>query len=248
MEEGKYIYCIIKGREGRNFGSVGIGGGGDVVSTIGYEDLSAVISNFPMGKYVVSKENLIAHEKVIEKVMEDYTVLPTRFCTVASSAEEVRGFLRKRYSELKGLLKDMDNKIELGVKAFWKNMKVIFQEIVDEDKKIKSLKERIAKKSFKESYTERINLGKMVKTALEEKKDKEGQRIINVLKRISYDFRINETRGDEMIVNTLFLVDRAREKEFDDKMNELNAKHSERMRFKYVGPTPPYNFVNLSLK
>lgn len=248
VEEGKYIYCIIEGREGRNFGPMGIDGQGDVVTTIGYGDLSAVISNLSMGKYLVSKESLITHERVIEKVMKDYTVLPMRFCTVASSVEEVRGLLRKRCLELKGLLKDMDNKIELGVKAFWKDIKFIFQEIVDEDQKIKFLKEKITKKSFKESYTERIKLGKIVNTALEVKRDKEAQRIMSVLKRISYDFRINETHGDDIIVNAVFLVDRTREKEFDNQMSELDNKYGKRIRFKYIGPTPPYNFVNLSLK
>jgi len=33
----------------------------------------------------------------------------------------------------------MDNKIELGVKVFWKEMKVIFQELADEDQKNKNL-------------------------------------------------------------------------------------------------------------
>jgi hypothetical protein len=142
----------------------------------------------------------------------------------------------------------MDNKIELGVKTFWKDMKFIFKEITDEDKKIKSLKERIAKKSFKESYAERISLGKMVKASLEAKKDKEGQRIINVLKRISYDFHLKKTQGDEIIINAVFLVDRTREREFDNQMSELDNEYGERIRFKYIGPTPPYNFVNLSLK
>ncbi len=246
--EGKYIYCIIATNEGRNFGPIGIGGRGDIVSTIGYEDLSAVISNSPMDKYVVNKENLIAHEKVVEEVMKNYTVLPMRFCTVAGSAEEVRNLLRKRYLELKNLLKDMDNKVELGLKAFWKEMKVIFQELVDEDKKIKSLKEKIAKKSLKVSYAEGINLGKIVKTALGLKRDKEGQEIINALKRISYHFLLNETQGDEMLINAVFLVDRSREREFDNQVNELVAKYAQRVKFKYVGPTPPYNFVNLNLK
>jgi hypothetical protein len=248
VEEGKYIYCIIGTNEGRNFGAIGIGGRGDIVSTIGYEDLSAVISNSPLDKYVVNKENLIAHEKVVEEVMKNYTVLPMRFCTVASSAEEVRNLLRKRYLELKSLLKDMDNKIELGVKAFWKEMKVIFQEMVDEDHKIKSLKEKIAKKSLQESYAEGINLGKIVKTALEVKRDKEGQEIINVLKRISYNFHLHETQGDEMLINAVFLVDRAREREFDNQVQKLVSKYSPRVKFKYIGPTPPYNFVNLNLK
>ena len=246
--EGKYIYCIIGTNEGRNFGPIGIGGRGDIVSTIGYEDLSAVISNSPLDKYVVNKENLIAHEKVVEEVMKNYTVLPMRFCTVASSAEEVRNLLRKRYLELKSLLKDMDNKIELGVKAFWKEMKVIFQELVDEDKKIKSLKEKIAKKSIQESYAEGIDLGKIVKTALELKREKESQEILNVLKRISPHFQLHKTEVDEMLINAVFLVDRAREREFDNQVQELVSKYSPRVKFKYIGPTPPYNFVNLNLK
>jgi len=142
----------------------------------------------------------------------------------------------------------MDNKVELGLKAFWKEMKVIFQELVNEDKKIKSLKEKIAKKSLKVSYTEGINLGKIVKTALGLKRDKEGQEIINALKRISYHFLLNETQGDEMLINAVFLVDRSREREFDNQVNELVAKYAQRVKFKYIGPTPPYNFVNLNLK
>jgi len=247
-EEGKYIYGIIGTNEGRNFGPIGIGERGDIVSTIGYEELSAVISNSSLDKYVVNKENLIAHEKVMEEVMKNYTVLPMRFCTVASSAEEVRNLLRKRYLELKSLLKDMDNKIELGVKVFWKEMKVIFQELADEDQKIKSLKEKIAIKSIKDSYAEGIKLGKIVKTALEIKRDKEGREILNVLKRISYNFHLNETQGDEMLINAVFLVDRTREREFDNQVHELVSKYSPRVKFKYIGPTPPYNFVNLNLK
>ncbi|MFH1672502.1 MAG: GvpL/GvpF family gas vesicle protein, partial [Pseudomonadota bacterium] len=132
--EGKYIYCIIESNEGRNFGAIGIGGRGDIVSTIGYEDISAVISSTPMTKYVINRENMTTHERVIEEVMKDYTVLPVRFCTIASSAEELRSLLRKRYSELKGLLRDMDNKVEMGLKVLWKDMNQVFKEIVEDNK------------------------------------------------------------------------------------------------------------------
>jgi len=121
-KEGKYIYCIIGGNEGRNFGPIGIGKRGDIVSTIGLNDISAVISSSVVTKYVINPENLTAHEKVIEEVMKDYTVLPLRFCTIANSAEEIRTFLRRRYGEFKGMLRDMDNKVELGLKGRWTNM------------------------------------------------------------------------------------------------------------------------------
>ncbi|GFP30520.1 GvpL/GvpF family gas vesicle protein [Candidatus Hakubella thermalkaliphila] len=248
MEEGKYIYCIIGTNEGRNFGPIGIGDRGDGVYTIGYQDLSAVISNSPMTKYVVSRENMTAHEKVIEEVMKDYSVLPVRFCTVATSAEEVRNLLRKRYTEFKNLLRDMDNKTELGVRALWKNMNAIFQEIVDENKKIKQLREKIAAKPSDQTYADKIALGEMVKASLEAKKEREGREILDGLKKSSVDFRTNKIYGDNMILNAAFLVDRSREKEFDNQVDELSTKYDGRIKFKYVGPVPPFNFVNIVVK
>lgn len=55
-EEGYYVYCIIEARGTRNFGPIGVGERGDVVSTVSYADLSAVISRVPMSKYVVSTQ------------------------------------------------------------------------------------------------------------------------------------------------------------------------------------------------
>jgi len=61
-KEGKYIYCIIGTTLERNFGPIGLGGRGDEVMTIGYNDLSMVVSNHPMTKFVVNRENILAHE------------------------------------------------------------------------------------------------------------------------------------------------------------------------------------------
>ena len=244
-EEGKYIYCIIDTNGVRNFGAIGIGGRGDVVSNISYQDISAVISNYPMEKYELSKENLLAHEEVVERVMSDYTILPMRAFTIASNAEEVRDFLRKHYRELTGLLKDMDNKVELGLTAYWKDMAPIFQEIVNENRKIRTLREKIAGIAERQGFKEKINLGEMVASALKYKKEIEGEEILRSLKKSAIDFRMNDVRGDEMIINAAFLIDRGWENEFDGKVRELNSKYTQRTRFKYVGPMPPYNFVNL---
>jgi len=58
---------------------------------------------------------------------------------------------------------------------------------------------------------------------------------------------MNDVRGDEMIINAAFLIDRGWENEFDSKLSELNSIYAQRIRFKYVGPIPPYNFVNLRI-
>ncbi|MFH1293583.1 MAG: GvpL/GvpF family gas vesicle protein [Pseudomonadota bacterium] len=248
IHEGEYVYCIIEGNEGRNFGHVGIGGRGDVVSTVGYENISAVISSSPMTKYVINRENMISHEMVIEEVMKDYTVLPVRFCTIASSAEEIRSLLRKRYSEFKGLLRDMDNKVETGLKILWKDMDRIFKEIVEDNKEIKKLKNKSEGKSAKIDNTAKVVLGKAVKEALDKKKADEAWGILNKFKRTHVDVKENNLFGDSMFLNAAFLIDRSREKEFDFLVEDLVKKHEDRMAFKYIGPAPPFKFVNIVVK
>ncbi|GFP25936.1 hypothetical protein HKBW3S25_01420, partial [Candidatus Hakubella thermalkaliphila] len=44
-----------------------------------------------------------------------------------------------------------------------------------------------------------------------------------------------------------FLVDRSREKEFDNQIDELSTKYDDRIKFKYVGPVPPCNFVEVKV-
>jgi len=245
VHEGQYVYCIIGTGEARNFGAIGIGDRGDPVTTITYRDLAAVVSSIPMTKYVVSKETMICHEKVNEAVMKDYALLPVRFYTVAPNAEEIRSLLRRRYLEFKKLLRELDNKVELGLKAVWRDMDAILQEIVKENGAIKALRTKMTGGSVKEAGQDRGALGEMFKLALEHKKAKEREALLQPLGRPSSDSCLNMTYGDDMFMNAAFLVDRAWEKEFDGEVEKLVAQHGDRIEFKYVGPAPPYSFVNI---
>jgi len=244
--EGKYIYCIVGTKQERNFGPIGIGGRGDDVLTIGYNDLSMVVSSHPITKFVVNRDNMLVHERVIEEVMKEFDgVLPVRFGTIASNADEIRNLLDRRYREFKSELLDADHKVELGVKGLWKNMDVIFKEVVDENKVIKRTKEDIQNDKNKKNIQAKMEVGKMVEKALEKKKEKEAERIVDVLRRTAFDYKLNKTIGDEMFMNAAFLVDKGREKEFDNIMDDSSRKYMDRTKFMYVGPMPLFNFVNI---
>ena len=247
-KEGKYIYCIINGNEGRNFGPMGIGKRDDIVSTIGFQDISAVISSSPVTQYVIDPENLTAHEKVIEEVMKDYTVLPVRFCTIANSAEEVRTFLRRQYGEFKGMLHDMDNKVEMGLKGRWTHMEKIFEDIAQNDPDVKKIKARIADLEGAADNDAKVALGKAVKEALEEKKARKGEKIIRQFKRLVLDTRQNDLVVDDMFLNAVFLIDRTREKQFDFLVEDLAEEYQKEADFRLVGPAPPFNFVSIEMK
>lgn len=245
-KEGKYIYCIIATSQERNFGPIGIGGRGDEVLTVGYDDLSMVVSNHPMTRFIVNQENMLTHEKVIEEVMNEFDgVLPVRFGTVAAGADEIRNLLDNRYREFKNTLRDMDHKIELSVKGMWKNMDVIFEEIVEENKGIKKAKEKIYNNRDKKNIQSKMEIGREVFEFLQKKKEEEAEKIVDVLRRTSFEHRLNKTIGDEMFMNAAFLVDKGREKEFDNIMDDLSERYEDRIKFTYAGPLPVFNFVNI---
>ena len=230
----------------RNFGPIGIGGRGDEVLTIGYGDLSMVVSNHPVTKFVVSRENLLAHEKVIEEVMKEFeSILPVRFGTVAPSADEIRNLLDRRNSEFRNLLKDINNKVELGIKGVWKNMEIIFREIAVEDKDIEHVKRKMERSKGQKDRKTTIDIGRMVEKALQKKKEAEAETIVNVLRKASIDYRLNRTVLEEMFINAAFLIDRGREKEFDNILEDLGDRFFDRTEFRYTGPFPVFNFLNI---
>ena len=48
-----------------------------------------------------------------------------------------------------------------------------------------------------------------------------------------------------MILNAAFLVERIREPDMDAADPGTGCEQTNRVLFRYVGPVPPYNFVNL---
>lgn len=261
-KEGKYIYCIIGTDQEREYGAMGIGERGDAIETFYHDGLATIISNSPVKKYPINRKNTICHQKVMEEVMKYHTVLPVRFSTIAEDKEPKDGspniaamerikekVLIGRRQEFMALLKDMDSKVELGVKALWADMKTVFNEIVEENSPMKSLKAKIERINIanprQRTHRERVELGEMVMYALNAKREKLKDTIMGVLKKASCDTRVNKNFGDNMIVNGAFLVQKSRVKEFDNYVDVLDKNYKGNVKFKYIGPIPPCNFVEI---
>ena len=88
-------------------------------------------------------------------------------------------------------------------------------------------------------------LGTMVGNAIEVKRDRDSGRIVDALRTIAYDYRTNKVSTDTMVLNGAFLVYKDRVAEFDAAVQRLDEQYGERMKFKYVGCLPPFNFVEI---
>ena len=84
--EGKYVYCIIKSERPLRFGPLGIGAEPADVHTVHFRDIAAVVSDTPIVVHDPTRENVLAHERVNETVMQQHTVIPMSFGTVFKTA------------------------------------------------------------------------------------------------------------------------------------------------------------------
>jgi hypothetical protein len=245
--EGKYVYCIIEAKEPRSFGSMGIGGRGDEVYTVHHKGLAAVVSNTPIVVYDPTRENVFAHEQVNEAVMREFTVLPMAFGALFRTEDDIIELMRGTYDALRDVLAKMEGKVEFGLKVNWDRDRVI-AELEDVNEEIRHLKEQITSRTSGSTYFARMQLGRLVETALTDQADAYIREVYSVLRDTAVASRANKPIGDKMIMNAAFLIEREREAEFDQKVKEIAAKYDTKLSFKYTGPWPPYNFVHIRLK
>jgi gas vesicle protein GvpL/GvpF len=242
---GKYVYCIIPTIEPLRFGAIGIGNDPSEVHTINYREIAAVVSDTPLEVYDPTRENVLAHERVNEAVMRDHTVIPMSFGTVFRTTEDTIELLRSAYDAFRDVLDKMQNKVEFGVKVLWEPQEVI-RGLEKEDENLRRLSQEISSQRGS-TYFARMQYGRLVDSLLQERSALLVEEIFEALRGVSLASRTNKPIGEKMILNAAFLVERAREGEFDGAVKAIGARHPV-LNIRYTGPWPPYNFVNIRLR
>ena len=247
QQEGRYVYGVIEAREPFNFGKIGIGGVGENVYSVHHGDVAAVVSKTPVFIFDPTRENALAHEHVIETVMKANTIIPMSFGTVFRTDDDIREVLKSIYPSLKDVLKQMANKLEFGLKVTWDRDRIV-EELKRENEEIHRFQHELTRKHLQSTYFARMQLGRMIDKALGERAAEVVREIYDGLRAVCVASRDNKVIGDKMIMNAAFLIQKEKESEFDAAVNAVAQKFGDRLNFKYTGPWPPYNFVNIRLK
>jgi hypothetical protein len=177
--------------------------------------------------------------------MRTHTVIPMSFGTVFKTREDIVELLRGAYEAFHDVLSKMADKLEFGLKVLW-DRDVMIREIERADEDIRRLKNEIASQRGS-TYFARVQYGRMVDAALQNLADRYVADVFAQLRPVCVASRANKPIGDKMIMNAAFLVTRDQETAFDGRVKKIGARYHT-LTFKYTGPWPPYNFVNIRLK
>ena len=242
---GKYVYCIIESSDPLRFGPIGLGADPSDVYTVHYKNLAAVVSDAPLEVLDSTRENVLAHERVNETVMREHTVIPMSFGTIFKTREDIVELLRSAAEAFGDVLNKMQNKLEFGLKVLWDRDQAV-REVEHDDEDISRLKKEISGQKGP-TYFARMQYGRLIDSALQARSERYVADILEQLREVSVASRINKPIGDKMIMNAAFLIARDQETAFDGKVKSI-ASRFDKLTFKYTGPWPPYNFVNIRLK
>jgi hypothetical protein len=244
---GVYVYGIVRadaleGRESLN--SPAVGGRGDRVRAVRMRELAAFVSDSPEARYDVSRENLIAHQRVLEEILAFTEVIPAQFGLIsASDARVSEQLLKTRHDELSAILAHIHGRVELGIKVLWKRDR-IFTELATEIDEIRELRDEMASRPL--GHNEQIRLGQLVEQAMAELRTRDAEQIVSELEELCAEMKTNHLLTDMMVLNAAFLVEKEHESRFDAAVDAIAERNAERLILKYVGPLPPFDFVNLN--
>jgi hypothetical protein len=242
-----YLYAVIPGGESRIFDIAGIGGRSRVYSLV-HGDIAAVVSASPRATYHGLQRDeavqyLMAHQRVVERVMQSQPLLPVKFGTVLPDEARVRMLLEQGQAIFQAALDKYAGLKQMEVVVLW-DLQQVFEEIGEEGP-IARLKAEVASRPSQDARAERILVGQMVQEALRRRLTALRERLLPALREVGLDMVSNATMHDSIVANMALLVDEPGRAALEQRLEELDAEFGGRLTLRCVGPLPPYSFATV---
>jgi hypothetical protein len=174
------------------------------------------------------------HEDVLERALARTAVVPFRLCTIYESRERVQDFLAERGAGLADLLRRLDGRVELGVKAYFAPADA------SAEAEPQSGREYLLRRQRERQDAEEAARFKAESARVSHER----------LAAVAEEARANPPqpaelsgRTEEMLLNGAYLVPRD-DGRLRDVVAELESLYGPRgVTYELTGPWPPYNFV-----
>lgn len=248
--QGIYLYAITASDQHLDIGPIGLPDGQSTVVSLQEQGVAAMVSEYEgLAFDTLAKAQVLRcltiHQRVIEGAMTRHTVLPVKFGTVLDSRDEVAALLTRWKEPLVATLEQLSDAIEVEVAATW-DLPQTFAAIARQPK-IASLAASIANMPAEETMVQRVQIGQLVKEAMDLRRGNYFQQTIRKLMPLAQDVQPNPLLSEELVLNVAFLVRRAELDAFYAGINDLDRMLEGRLTFRCIGPLPPYSFATVDI-
>lgn len=215
------------------------------VYNIPYRDIGVVASDLNERTQSLTEDNVLAHEKVVERLMKNFTVLPVRFLTVFDGKENILSAMEDHYSDFKDNLNRLRNKVEFGIKVIWPGDKI-------KEHLIKTHRRGTQKvPAPDDSPRKRFMKEKFEKYEIDKKFREKASKCINAMdvffSKFAAQKKLEKLRTENLLLSAVYLVEKDKQNDFREAFEHIRTARGD-FRYLFSGPWPPYNFVILPKK
>jgi Gas vesicle synthesis protein GvpL/GvpF len=235
-----YIYGLTFADTPLPEGLTGLGPSGKVWK-IAHQDVVAIVSDVPVDRPLGKRKDLMAHETVVDTIAAESTILPMRFGAVLKEDGVTNELLQPHHDRFAGMLEQLDGRTQYTLRARY-DLDAVLPDIIQGDENIRTLHERVRGLSEEAAHFDRIQLGELISKALEGRRQSDAAQVIGHLEPIAVTGKLLEPEQPDEVVNAAFLVERSRQQEFEDAVEEVGGRFP-MLRLKLLGPLAPYDFV-----
>ena len=221
----------------------GLGDPARPVRLIERDGIAAVVSDLDAPPR--SREDLNNHQQVQGALATSVTLVPLRFGTLfEDDGELVGGLLEPHAQELEDVLRDVDGRVQLTVKAIY-HENVVLREIVQANPQLKQTSDRLREQGAPQDAW--VDLGERVAEAVQAKREADEDLIVARLEPVCERIIVDPPGHEREVARLQLLVPRDKRKPVDDAVDALAREQEERYVVRYIGPLAPYSFCDLAL-
>ncbi len=214
------------------------------VTTVADDGLAALVSECP-DTPTARRAELMAHARVLEQVVETETVLPMQFGMCMPDDQTVRHELLVTHRpRLGALLSQLDGAVQLTVKVVYREDDAL-REVLHRSPPLLRMRERLASIPADAAHFKQAEFGQQVAAELERMSSRDGAEILGALTPLCLAHAEGKLLSPYHILNTAFLVRREARARFDAAVGAIGEQWNEVGTVRYLGPQPPYSFVDL---
>lgn len=233
-----YIYAITDGDHPARLDGLDAVGESGTLRTVAGKSQKAVVSAAPP-ELRAKRRDLVAHQAVLERLLEDGSALPMRFGLVAPDEQSVVAALDGNAEGYRQSLRQLHGRVEYNLKVT-RDEDDLLREIVAESEQVRKLNE--ATRENPAAQDSKVALGELISHEVEQREGRDARALVDAVAPAAAGSSPGAP-ADGHFVNVSFLVDRARAKEFTDAVQAEADRRGAAYELKLNGPLPPYSFV-----
>lgn len=243
QQTGLYVYGIVPGDVKLNSGVHGVGDPPGEIRLVRSGDLAALVSEVDVTKPLGTPEDLQAHVEILDAVITDTPVLPSRFGAVLADEEAVaEDLLDRNHDEFAAALQQLEGRAEYIVRGRYVEQ-AILEEILSENSKAARLRDRIRGADPDATRELRIELGEIVNKTVANKRQADTRLLVSAMKDHCAASGARAATNELDAVYVAFLIGTDQVAELERVVTELSDRWQGRVELDIRGPMAPYDFV-----